>query len=137
MKLLRAILLKIGLTGRPNGHKYMQMDELYGIVNQLSGQEQQPQDDIYQDFLEIALARRARIAEQWADWQSLSLREQEVTALICLGYTNTQIAYKLGISPTTIKTHVRSILSKFRLHSKGELRLALTEWDFEDWDCPH
>jgi DNA-binding CsgD family transcriptional regulator len=31
-------------------------------------------------------------------WQKLSLREQDVTALTCLGYTNRQIAAKQASS---------------------------------------
>jgi hypothetical protein len=34
----------------------------------------------------------------------------------------------------TIKTHVTNALIKFDLHSKGELRLALDEWDFSAWE---
>jgi len=50
----------------------------------------------------------------WNCWQSLSPREQEVTALVCLGYTNGEIASKLKVSPTTIKSHVRNILPNFK-----------------------
>lgn len=56
--------------------------------------------------------------------------------MACLGYTNHQIAAKLGVSHTTIKTHIRNILTKFQLHGKGELRMALQDWDFREWDRP-
>jgi two-component system nitrate/nitrite response regulator NarP len=64
----------------------------------------------------------------------LSPREQQVVALTCLNLTNRQIAAKLVITPETAKTHVRNILRKFNLHSKVELREALSDWDFSDWD---
>ncbi|MCJ7556910.1 MAG: response regulator transcription factor, partial [Gammaproteobacteria bacterium] len=42
----------------------------------------------------------------------LTGRELEVLALMVVGLNNTQIAGKLGISPSTIKSHVSNILSK-------------------------
>ncbi|MGZ9164486.1 MAG: LuxR C-terminal-related transcriptional regulator, partial [Anaerolineales bacterium] len=38
-------------------------------------------------------------------WSSLSHREQQVIALICLGYRNHEIAKILTIAPETVKTH--------------------------------
>lgn len=67
-------------------------------------------------------------------WRTLSQREQEVTALLCLGYTNRQIAEKLFIAPDTVRTHMRHILYKFDLHSKDDLRLLLIDWNFDAWD---
>ncbi len=66
-------------------------------------------------------------------WESLSAREQEVTALLCLDFSTNQIANRLYLSPTTVKTHVRNILLKFSLNSREELRLALSDWDFHEW----
>ena len=67
-------------------------------------------------------------------WESLSVREQEVVALSCLGYTNRQIAGRLVIAEETVKTHVKNALVKFGLHGKGELRKALDGWNFSGWD---
>jgi len=67
-------------------------------------------------------------------WTALSQREQEVTALTCLGYTNREIAEKLVISPDTVKTHLKNILYKFDLHRKDDLRMLLIDWDFESWE---
>ncbi|MGW8250801.1 MAG: LuxR C-terminal-related transcriptional regulator, partial [Anaerolineales bacterium] len=39
----------------------------------------------------------------------------------------------LMISPETVKTHIRNVLSKFKLHSKHELRENLIDWDFSAW----
>jgi len=47
---------------------------------------------------------------------------QEVTALTDRGYTNRQMAARLGVPEETVKTHVRNALVKFNLHGKGELR---------------
>jgi DNA-binding NarL/FixJ family response regulator len=69
-------------------------------------------------------------------WLSLSPREQDVTALTCLGYTNRQIAFRLGISAGTVKSYLQNVLYKFGLHSKTDLRLVFVDWDFSAWDDP-
>jgi NarL family two-component system response regulator LiaR len=50
----------------------------------------------------------------------LTEREYEVLALMVEGLNNTQIAGRLTISPSTIKTHVSNILSKFGVASRTE-----------------
>jgi len=66
-------------------------------------------------------------------WQKLSCRQQQMTALTCLGFTNRQIAAHLGISKETVKTHVHNTQLKFQLHGIAELQEALMEWDFSSW----
>lgn len=56
----------------------------------------------------------------------LTEREREVLALMVEGLNNTQIAGKLTISPSTVKSHVSNILSKFGVASRTEaVTLAL------------
>ena len=50
----------------------------------------------------------------------LTEREREVLALIVEGLNNTQIAEKLTVSPSTIKSHVSSILSKLGVTTRTE-----------------
>jgi NarL family two-component system response regulator LiaR len=53
-------------------------------------------------------------------------REREVLALMVEGLNNTQIAGKLTVSPSTIKSHVSNILSKLGVASRTEaVTLAL------------
>lgn len=66
-------------------------------------------------------------------WESLTPREQQVAAWTCLGYTNDEIAGGLVISINTVRSHMRSILEKYEVSSKAELRLALSGWDFTGW----
>jgi DNA-binding CsgD family transcriptional regulator len=66
-------------------------------------------------------------------WDTLSEREQEVLALVCLGQRNHEIAGTLWIAPETVKTHLQHIFRKFGLRSKKELQLSLRDWDFADW----
>ena len=56
----------------------------------------------------------------------LTEREHEVLALIVEGLNNTQIAGRLTISPSTVKSHVSNILSKFGVANRTEaVTLAL------------
>jgi NarL family two-component system response regulator LiaR len=50
----------------------------------------------------------------------LTKREWAVLALMVEGLNNTQIAHRLGISSSTVKTHVSAILSKFGVESRTE-----------------
>ncbi|MGD0879829.1 MAG: response regulator transcription factor [Anaerolineales bacterium] len=56
----------------------------------------------------------------------LTEREREVLTLMVEGLSNSQIAARLAISPSTIKSHVSSILAKLRVASRTEaVTLAL------------
>ena len=56
----------------------------------------------------------------------LTEREREVLALLIEGLNNTQIAGRLTVSPSTIKSHVSNILSKLGVASRTEaVTLAL------------
>lgn len=56
----------------------------------------------------------------------LTTREREVLALMIEGLNNTQIAGRLTVSPSTIKSHVSNVLSKLGVASRTEaVTLAL------------
>jgi NarL family two-component system response regulator LiaR len=56
----------------------------------------------------------------------LTEREREVLALMVEGLNNTQIAGRLTVSPSTIKSHVSNVLSKLGVSSRTEaVTLAL------------
>lgn len=50
----------------------------------------------------------------------LSPRESEILALVARGYTYGELAKLLGVSLSTVQTHVKSIYSKLAVHSKTE-----------------
>lgn len=51
----------------------------------------------------------------------LSRREKEILALIAEGYTNPQIAEKLFVSPFTVDTHRRNLLTKLDVKNTATL----------------
>ena len=51
----------------------------------------------------------------------LTEREKEVFSLILMGYTNQEIAHRLGISINTVKNHIKSILSKTDTQRRTQL----------------
>jgi len=100
----------------------------------LAEQEQRTPEEIANQILGEALLSRQVQGESWQFWQTLTPREREIAALICLNYTSRQIAAKLYISPETVKTHVEHILIKFGVPDRHSLRLMLNGWDFDAWD---
>jgi DNA-binding NarL/FixJ family response regulator len=50
----------------------------------------------------------------------LTEREQDVLVLLVKGLNNTEIAEKLGVSPSTIKSHVSHILAKLNVDGRTE-----------------
>ncbi len=52
--------------------------------------------------------------------EELTEREREVLRQVARGLSNKEIGAALGLSPHTIKAHLRSILDKLHLHSRTE-----------------
>jgi DNA-binding NarL/FixJ family response regulator len=118
----------------PLAPRLFQFDEpLLESLRQVAARERRSEDELAADLLEAALAQRGADEELILVWESLSPREQQVTALACLGWTNRQIAARLYLSPETIKTHMRHAQRKFGVANKAELRTRLAGWDFRDW----
>ena len=57
----------------------------------------------------------------------LSKREREVVELICLGYSNADIAKMLFISEHTVKDHTKKIYPKMGVHSRFELAALVSK----------
>jgi DNA-binding NarL/FixJ family response regulator len=77
---------------------------------------------LLQEFARLSAAAAAQPAAPWAD---LTPREAEVLSLLATGATDKQIAGRLSLSPHTVKSHVRSILSKLHAVNRREaVRLA-------------
>jgi LuxR family maltose regulon positive regulatory protein len=51
---------------------------------------------------------------------TLTARERDVLAMISQGFSNKSIARALGISPETVKTHVKRIFLKLAVNTRTE-----------------
>jgi len=132
MTIWQRVLRALGYT--PATRLEFHADEnLLQSLQTMAEREQRRTGEVASELLSSALARRQVDDSLMAHWGFLSAREQQVAALICLNFTNRQIAARLRITPETAKSHVRNVLRKFDLHSKAELRRALADWDFSAW----
>jgi len=112
---------------------FLHDEQLVAAIQDVAKQQNRAEEDIIADFAKAGLNQLWTQNELEERWSSLSHREQQVVALIRLGYRNYEIAEMLVIAPETVKTHLQSIFNKFNLRSSKELRLALKHWDFREW----
>ncbi len=136
MPLFNRLLSLLGYRSDLPSPAYHLNPELDALIADLAQQEHCTPEEIVEQLINQALQQRQTAADLWQRWQSLSIREQQVAALICLGYTNSEIASQLGITIDTIKSHIRNIFGKFSINNRKELQLLLVSWNFQDWIPP-
>lgn len=65
-----------------------------------------------------AETRPVSVSDDVAARYALTVREREMVALVARGLTNKEIAYELGISPATVRTHVYNLFQKTGVQSR-------------------
>ena len=108
-------------------------NDLIPLLAELAHRDQQDIEQVARELLVTAVTNRLADAAYLQLWQELTRREKQTAALVCLGFTNQEIAARMIISVNTVKTHIRSIFSKFGINSKNELQAILSGWDFTEW----
>jgi len=73
----------------------------------------------------VGPATPAEVAPIVADAYELTAREREVAALVARGAGTGEIAAALALSPHTVRDHVKSVLRKVGVASRGELVATL------------
>jgi len=63
-------------------------------------------------FAELSLKRRV-----WKDFE-LTRRERQTVELLLQGMTTKEIAQSMGLSPNTVKTYLRQIMTKMRVSTR-------------------
>lgn len=112
---------------------FLKDEEIVTLVRNVAQQQGRSEEEVMTDFTKAGWDQLQQDNEMMERWDSLSQRERQVVALICLGNRNYQIAEKLVIAPETVKTHLQNIFAKFNLRSSKELRFALKDWNFIEW----
>ena len=130
-RLLQSLLGERDRTESPR--VFLQDEELIAVIKDVARQQSRAEEEVVADFTKVGLNQFITQKELQERWSSLSDREQQVVALICLGSRNYEIAQTLGIAPETVKTHLQHIFDKFHLRGSRELRVALKDWDFREW----
>jgi len=75
----------------------------------------------------ILISRLAQAPLTVGPWSALTPRELEVVEYLRLGFTNKEIARKLGIQVATVKNHMHNLLQKLRVHGRAAAASALGE----------
>ena len=73
------------------------------------------------------LAQRLRARKDAEPVEPLTAREKEVLTQLAKGASNKEIAYELGITERTARTHVSNILGKLGLASRTQAALYAVE----------
>ena len=134
MSIWKLICYWIGLRSDPGPRYYKFSESTQVTLKTLAEHDGRPAHKLAQDLIAAGLSQYYSVDELMKKWETLSARERDVAALICLGYSNQQICERLAIAPGTVKTHITNLLRKFRLHSRYELRNLLSGWDFSAWE---
>ncbi len=84
-------------------------------------------------MVSLGLEQAISVDQHQAAWEKLTLRQKEVVALVCLGYSYDEIADYLVLSRDTIKTHIKNALRNFGYKDREDLMAGLAHWDFSAW----
>jgi DNA-binding NarL/FixJ family response regulator len=109
--------------------------ELVEALQQVADLEKRSRDEVAAHLLALALERRRAAEINLQHWRDLTEREQQVVSLYCQGYGYRQIAERLVISPDTAKTHLRNSVRKFGFARREDMRSAMGDWDFTEWQA--
>jgi len=101
--------------------KDVRPQELFDVVRRVAAGEVFIQPSVASKYLHLLTTRQQ-------DLEHLSPRELETLRLLAKGLSNKQIARDLGISESTVKNHVKSVLSKMQVRNRTEAALNAEKW---------
>jgi len=70
-------------------------------------------------------------------WDSLSAREQDVAILVCKGLSDAEVAERLGISITTVRSYLQRVFFKTHVRNRKQLILRFAKFEFPRDIPPH
>jgi DNA-binding CsgD family transcriptional regulator len=125
---------RMGPQQKKKKYSYILRELLHLKLTKTTAQVKRKRKKRASDSQAVSLPYDPNTDERYQLWIMLSPREQEVTALTCLKYTNPQIAARLGLSIETVRTYLEKVLNKFGLDNKADLRVLFAQWDFSEWE---
>ena len=136
MSIWDRLLYLIGLrpTPDPRTYHFDLSDSLQTSLSTIAKDEGRPETELIPELLNAGLTQYTSNERLWKKWESLSPREKDVAALVCLGYTNREMGARLNISPETVKDRLETAMYKFNITKRTELRLLFANWDFSEWE---
>jgi DNA-binding CsgD family transcriptional regulator len=136
MSIWDRFLYLIGLrpTPAPRTYHLDLSDSLQTTLSTIAKDEGRPEAELIPELLNAGLTQYTSNERLWNKWELLSSREKDVAALVCLGYTNREVAARLNISPETVKDRLAAVFRKFGINKRNDLRLLLSIWDFSAWE---
>ena len=63
-------------------------------------------------------------------WKSLSAREQDVTILVCRGLSDAEIASRLKLSVSTVKSYLQHVFHKVQVRNRKQLIVRFSSFNF-------
>ena len=130
MSIWQRLLYWIGLRSDPGPRKYEVAAPLQVSLTTLAKHEGRPENELFPEIVAAGLTQYSTNDRVWKKWESLTPREREATALVCLGFTNGQIAARMGITEAGVKFHLRNVYSKFEVKNRIMLGQTFAGWDF-------
>jgi ATP/maltotriose-dependent transcriptional regulator MalT len=109
---------------KPNG-KEITNHRLSGVLNETQPVNNLPENNLLETNLEDALPQPKH--SKTVGMADLTYREVQVLNLLTDGLSNKLIGRELNISHSTVKVHVKNILSKLKKHSRLEAALWAVE----------
>jgi DNA-binding CsgD family transcriptional regulator len=120
----------VWLRRRLNEREVLLSRKLRREIETLAQKRGRPVGEVTYELLLTSLEQQLHETGCHPAWETLTRRERDIAALTALGYSNQQIADRLILSIETVRTHLRSVLRKYGVHSKKDLRAALGAQDF-------
>jgi hypothetical protein len=126
MSIWQRLMYWIGLRESPGPRYYKLSESLHTTLTTLASREHRTEQELTKDIFAAGLNQYHETFELWDTWESLTPREQEVAALVCLGHTNRQAAARGSYSDVA-----RSSLPVAGSLAVGlfVLRLAMYHWN--------
>lgn len=107
--------------------KTCSLDELFSTLRKVGKGEISIGADLLMRMLKRQTRSRVILEDNRRSWICLTSREMEVLHCLVLGKSSDLIADELHITPLTVRTHIRNLMSKLGVHTRLEaVSFALT-----------